>query len=59
MRKALITADCFWSAGYLASSLSIWARARVSVGDGNEVAWVFYRKFGFYPRMTVLEQKKE
>jgi ribosomal protein S18 acetylase RimI-like enzyme len=32
-------------------------RKRVSVGDGNESAWVFYRKFGFYPRMTVLEQK--
>lgn len=34
-------------------------RNRVSVGDGNEDAWEFYRKFGFYPRMTVLEQKKE
>ena len=34
-------------------------RNRVSVGDGNEGAWKFYRKFGFYPRMTVLEQKKE
>jgi diamine N-acetyltransferase len=33
-------------------------RNRVSVGDGNEEAWEFYRKFGFYPRMTVLEQKK-
>ena len=34
-------------------------RNRVSVGDGNEEAWEFYRKFGFYPRMTVLEQKRE
>jgi len=32
-------------------------RNRVSVGAGNEAAWAFYRKFGFYPRMTVLEQK--
>ena len=34
-------------------------RKRVSVGDGNESAWAFYRKFGFFPRMTVLEQKTE
>ncbi|MFA5267001.1 MAG: GNAT family N-acetyltransferase [Methanoregula sp.] len=34
-------------------------RKRVSVGDGNEAAWAFYRKFGFYPRMTVLEQKTD
>jgi ribosomal protein S18 acetylase RimI-like enzyme len=34
-------------------------RKRVSVGDGNEPAWAFYRKFGFHPRMTVLEQKTE
>jgi ribosomal protein S18 acetylase RimI-like enzyme len=34
-------------------------RKRVSVGNGNETAWAFYRKFGFYPRMTVLEQKPE
>jgi ribosomal protein S18 acetylase RimI-like enzyme len=33
-------------------------RKRVSVGEGNEEAWEFYRKFGFYPRMTILEQKK-
>ena len=33
-------------------------RVRVSVADGNEAAFPFYRKFGFYPRMTVLEQKK-
>jgi diamine N-acetyltransferase len=32
-------------------------RKRVSVGDGNESAWAFYLKFGFYPRMTVLEQQ--
>jgi diamine N-acetyltransferase len=34
-------------------------RKRVSVGNGNEAAWAFYRKFGFYPRMTVLEQKTD
>lgn len=34
-------------------------RNRVSVGDGNEAAWAFYRKFGFYPRMTILEQKTD
>lgn len=34
-------------------------RNRVSVGDGNEVAFGFYRKFGFFPRMTVLEQTRE
>jgi len=32
-------------------------RNRVSVADGNEEASSFYWKFGFYPRMTVLEQK--
>jgi len=32
-------------------------RKRVSVGNGNESAWAFYRKFGFYPRMAMLEQK--
>jgi diamine N-acetyltransferase len=30
-------------------------RIRVSVADGNESAFEFYRKFGFRPRMTVLE----
>ena len=34
-------------------------RIRVSVADGNEEAFPFYRKFGFFPRMTVLEQKRE
>jgi diamine N-acetyltransferase len=34
-------------------------RKRVSVGNGNEPALAFYRKFKFYPRMTVLEQKTE
>jgi GNAT superfamily N-acetyltransferase len=34
-------------------------RKRVSVGNGNEAPWTFYRKFGFYPRMTVLEQKTD
>lgn len=33
-------------------------RNRVSVSEGNEMVWDFYKKFGFYPRMTVLEQKK-
>jgi len=34
-------------------------RNRVSVSEGNESVWNFYKKFEFYPRMTVLEQKKE
>jgi ribosomal protein S18 acetylase RimI-like enzyme len=34
------------------------SRNRVSVSEGNEPVWNFYKKFGFYPRMTVLEQKK-
>ncbi|WP_321505743.1 GNAT family N-acetyltransferase [uncultured Methanoregula sp.] len=34
-------------------------RNRVSVADGNEMAWEFYRKFGFSPRMTILEQKMD
>jgi diamine N-acetyltransferase len=34
------------------------ARNRVSVSEGNEAVWNFYKKFRFYPRMTVLEQKK-
>ena len=34
-------------------------RKRVSVAYGNEAAGTFYRKFGFYPRMTVLEQKAD
>jgi len=32
-------------------------RKRVSVGSGNEITWAFYRKFGFFPRMIILEQK--
>jgi GNAT superfamily N-acetyltransferase len=31
-------------------------RKRVAVGDGNESAGEFYRRFGFFPRLTVLEQ---
>ena len=31
----------------------------VSVANGNETAFSFYKKFGFYPRKTILEQKKE
>jgi diamine N-acetyltransferase len=34
-------------------------RKRVAVSDGNEEAWAFYRRFGFYPRLTVLEQTRE
>jgi GNAT superfamily N-acetyltransferase len=30
----------------------------VSVAVGNEQAYVFYQQFGFYPRRTLLEQKK-
>jgi ribosomal protein S18 acetylase RimI-like enzyme len=33
-------------------------RNRVSVSEGNELVWNFYKKFRFYPRMTVLEQKR-
>jgi len=32
-------------------------RNRVSASDGNEGVWEFYKKFGFHPRLTVLEQK--
>ena len=35
------------------------SRIRVAVADGNEDAFPFYRKFKFFPRMTVLEQKKD
>jgi GNAT superfamily N-acetyltransferase len=34
-------------------------RNRVAASAGNEGVWDFYKKFGFYPRMMVLEQKKE
>lgn len=34
-------------------------RNRVSVGEGNEKAREFYRRFNFHCRMTVLEQKRE
>jgi ribosomal protein S18 acetylase RimI-like enzyme len=34
-------------------------RKRVSVGNGNEDVWAFYRKLGFFPRMTILEQKTD
>jgi diamine N-acetyltransferase len=47
---ALVTRGLAWM-----DSLGI-VRKRVSVGEGNEEAWAFYRKFGFFPRMTVLEQ---
>ena len=32
---------------------------RVAVAEGNEGVFPFYRRFGFYPRRTVLEQKRE
>ncbi len=34
-------------------------RNRVPVCDGNEEVWNFYKKFGFHPRMMVLEQMNE
>jgi hypothetical protein len=34
-------------------------RKRVSVAAGKEAILPFYRKFGFYPRMTELEQTRE
>jgi GNAT superfamily N-acetyltransferase len=34
-------------------------RKRVAVADGNEDAWGFYQRFGFYPRMMMLEQKNK
>jgi GNAT superfamily N-acetyltransferase len=34
-------------------------RNRISASDGNEGVWEFYKKFGFYPRLTVLEQKRD
>ena len=30
----------------------------IAVGDGNEEAFKFYEKFGFYPRVTILTKKK-
>ena len=30
----------------------------ISVAVGNEQSYVFYEQFGFYPRRTLLEQKK-
>ena len=34
-------------------------RNRVAASDGNDGVWDFYQKFGFYPRLTVLEQKRD
>jgi GNAT superfamily N-acetyltransferase len=34
-------------------------RNRVASSNGNEEVWDFYKKFGFYPRLTVLEQKRD
>jgi ribosomal protein S18 acetylase RimI-like enzyme len=33
------------------------ARIRVAVAHGHESVFPFYRKFGFFPRMTYLEMK--
>jgi len=51
--KMLVTRALAWLDGNGST------RNRVSVGFGNESSWEFYRKCGFYPRMTVLEQRKE
>lgn len=50
---ALVTRALAWMDGCGAE------RIRVVVGDGNEPSFAFYEKFGFFPRMTVLEQKKQ
>jgi ribosomal protein S18 acetylase RimI-like enzyme len=34
------------------------ASKQVEVSVGNEVAWTFYRRFGFMPRKTLLKQKR-
>jgi diamine N-acetyltransferase len=34
-------------------------KRQVFVADGNEEAWEFYRRFGFYPRKMMLEQLSE
>jgi ribosomal protein S18 acetylase RimI-like enzyme len=34
-------------------------KKRVFVADGNEQAYGFYRRFGFSPRMMMLEQRSE
>jgi GNAT superfamily N-acetyltransferase len=34
-------------------------RKRVAVGDGNETSFAFYKKPGFFPRMSVPEQKEQ
>jgi diamine N-acetyltransferase len=34
-------------------------RKRVAVADGNEDVWGFYQRFGFYPRMMMLEQQNK
>jgi GNAT superfamily N-acetyltransferase len=47
---ALVTRALAWMGGCGA------VQKRVSVSTGNEDTWPFYRMFGFYPRLTVLEQ---
>ncbi|MHC1683556.1 MAG: GNAT family N-acetyltransferase [Clostridiaceae bacterium] len=32
-------------------------KRKIAVAEGNENAFGFYSKFGFYPRLTILEQK--
>jgi diamine N-acetyltransferase len=34
-------------------------RKIVGVAEGNESVFAFYRRYGFYPRITVLEQKEQ
>jgi GNAT superfamily N-acetyltransferase len=50
---ALVTRGLAWM-----DSIGV-VRKQVSMGCGNEAAWAFYRKFGFYPRMMLLEQKTD
>jgi diamine N-acetyltransferase len=51
--SALLTRGLVWM-----DSLEV-EQKRVSVGAGNEHTFAFYRKFGFFPRMTILEQKRD
>ncbi len=48
--SALVTRSLAWMDGCGA------VKKRVFVSDGNEEAWGFYQRFGFYPRMMMLEQ---
>ena len=35
------------------------SKKRISVGVGNESVFTFYERYGFYPRMTMLQQIKK